>query len=442
MLVHHGRTVVYESRQLGFVYVIRADGGMYRTRCPANAAGQDGVPELDVDGTIHVFDAKASKTVAGVDPEPVESTRAFLIEISSHNVTNYEQTSRRPDFENYCVPSYTVEELLKYNDLFKISEDEVKHRCSLLGPSIRYVLVNKFDRSLEHTDKIAKAVRAKAMDQYINNTLFGDKHDISACLMLVIVHEEDFFDNPDDAYRECNVEWTLASKYLANLILDTARKDATGFVRNFIIDVNEQGLTKMKGVAGNYLEVIVDAFLRSGSFTKCRRLESSASSVAGPFQSVTLWDKALTVIDSNDDLHSALLNCTDEGVLYSYCKNFPAIDFMAKDFTVVFQSTDGAKHSIHADTMRALCNRVREKYGDEKVVQLFFVVPEEIVSKPGETGNWHTAQPFTYLAEFEEKGEHGQKRIVKRKSTVQLEKLPADMQRDLRNLEQWVICFN
>ena len=431
--------MVYESRQLGIVYVIRADGGMYRTRCPAVAAGQGGVPELGVKGTIHVFDAKTSKTVAGVDPEPVHSTRAFLIEIASHNVTNYDQTSRRSDFENYCVPSYTVEELLKYCHLFSISEDEVKRRCGLLGPSIRYVLVNNFEQSLQHTDKIAKSVRARTMDQYINNTLFGDKHDFSACLMLVIVHEEDFFDNPDDAYREYNVEWTLASKYLANLILHTARND---FVRHIITDVNKEGFTEMKGVAGNYLEVIADTFLCSGSFAKCRRLVPSTSRVAGPFQSVTLWDEALTVINSNDDLHSALRNSTDEGVLYSYCEVFPAIDFMAKDFKFVFQSTDGAKHNIHTDTMRALCNRVREKYGDEEVVRLFFVVPEEIVTKPGERGNWHTPQPFAYLAECEEVGEDGKTRIVTRKSKVQLERLPVDMQNDLRNLEQWVICFN
>ena len=55
---------------------------------------------------------------------------------------------------------------------------------------------------------------------------------------------------------------------LRALVLDTAQSDnATVFVKNFITEVNSQGITKMKGVAGNYLEqLVISKFISIGVF--------------------------------------------------------------------------------------------------------------------------------------------------------------------------------
>ena len=55
---------------------------------------------------------------------------------------------------------------------------------------------------------------------------------------------------------------------LRALVLDTAQSDnATVFVKNFITEVNSQNITKMKGVAGNYLEqLVISKFISIGVF--------------------------------------------------------------------------------------------------------------------------------------------------------------------------------
>ena len=50
------------------------------------------------------------------------------------------------------------------------------------------------------TLSIARRVKAEQMDFYIFNTLYGDKDNISACLVLAIVNKQDYSD-PDDAIR-------------------------------------------------------------------------------------------------------------------------------------------------------------------------------------------------------------------------------------------------
>lgn len=50
------------------------------------------------------------------------------------------------------------------------------------------------------TFSIARRVNAEQMDAYISNTLYEDKDNISACLVLAIVNKQDYSD-PDDAIR-------------------------------------------------------------------------------------------------------------------------------------------------------------------------------------------------------------------------------------------------
>ena len=56
---------------------------------------------------------------------------------------------------------------------------------------MRYILVDNFAECQAHTEAVARKVKAEQMDGYISNTLFGDDNDISACLVLAIVNEQD-----------------------------------------------------------------------------------------------------------------------------------------------------------------------------------------------------------------------------------------------------------
>jgi hypothetical protein len=66
----------------------------------------------------------------------------------------------------------------------------------------------------------------------------GTVHDISACLLKVLVGESRFPD-PLDAYLEYNVEWHFAS--LCKTCLAKAETSAKNFVRNFITAVDRSG---------------------------------------------------------------------------------------------------------------------------------------------------------------------------------------------------------
>lgn len=231
-LVYQQKTVVYELCEQGVVLVIPADGPIRILNAVAATCGS--VPELNERETVHVFDGKASAC-----HEPYAS-EAFLIVTTSRNCRNYVQTSRRPDIYFYCIPSYDEDELLRQCARFQVEPEEVRRRCSEIGPSIRYILTNNYETSKVGVMDVARRITAEQMDVYIDDVnMFGasGKTDIAACLLVVVV-EEDLFEDPDDAYLAKNVLWQFASKFLCRLVMDKAKSDATTFIRNFITEVN------------------------------------------------------------------------------------------------------------------------------------------------------------------------------------------------------------
>ena len=419
-MVYEGMTVIYEICEEGVVYVISPDGSIRVIAIPASHAN---VPKLRDIGAVHIYDAKA-KSKSWMEPA---SSPAFLIEFSSRNSKNYAQTSRRYCMDRYCIPSYEVDELLLYCDLFRVSAEVVRQRCAVIGPSMRYILVNNFADCQAHTEAVARKVKAEQMDDYISNTLFGDDSDISACLVLAIVNEQDHPD-PDDAYKEVNTKWELASSNLAKIIINNASSDATNFVRKLITEVNSKGLTKMKGLVGNYLEVVVHNFINQGKFLQCRRLVEPGQDEA-LFQRMILWQQPLRIEEPNiHDMRKALSECTKMDTLYCFCKTFPAIDFAAHGFSVVFQVTNSASHSIHLESIRAICNHVRTK------VFLIFVVPEDTISG----ANWRYSQSFSYYDEAQ-LTEGGPVRVAKKQRKFHA--LPENIRAELKNLEQYVLCY-
>ena len=381
------------------------------------------VPELNVETTIHLFDAKALS-----NREPAK-TLAFLIVTSSRNYRSYAQTSRRTDIRMCCIPRYTCTELLLYCHLFDVPQAVVVKRCEEIGPSIRYVLAIGTEDAFYtqcklKTETKARNITTDQLESYMDdNRQAGDSDDISACLLIAIVYEENFV-IAEEAYDELNVSWEFGSRNLAKIIMNQRGAKAKSFISNFITGVNERGITKLKGVAGNFLELIVDEFLGSGKFQKCKRLGELRNDV---FESLELWDATLQVEQKSIDITTALMNCRDADKLYCYCKIFPAIDYSAMDFRFVFQVTDSPAHTVDLTAIRMICNHVRRTYGEQEKVKLMFVVPGEIAS------SYQYTQSFKFVG-VDEEG-------VTRKMQAKFEKLDSAIQLELRNLEQWVIYF-
>jgi len=438
------RTVVYEISDQGIVYVIRSDGSSRQLKGPACAAV---IPELYQPETIHIYDAKADS-----NGEPVES-EAFLIEFSSRNMRNYAQTIRRVGLQHYCIPSYTTEELLDFSELFKVESEIVLQRCDQIGPSVRSILVDDFEVCLNHTETTARKMSTAQIDSYICNSrslrqgMSGTGDDISACLVLAVVHEELFEDDPDKAYKDENVTWQFASQHLAQLVLDSVGKKALEFVRNFIVEVNKYKMTGMKGVAGNYLELVLKDFICRGFFHETRVLVDNASkrdrgdNVGDSFILFDPWPgKQLRTEVSAVKTVTAVLsrNCDDE-TLYLYSQSFPAIDMSAKSFRVLFQVTVAASHTIHLETILTICKQVREQFGEDEIVWLCFVVPREVVVR--DVNCWRRTQSFRWTEEVMRLNQAGQEVKSKEIKTCMFHNLPEEFQVELRNLRQRVVCF-
>jgi len=441
--VYQNKNVVYELCEQRQVLVIPANNEPIR--CVSAIATGGTVPELNDRETVHVFDGKASAC-----HEPAAS-RAFLIVTTSRNSRNFMQTSRRADMFFYCIPSYEVDELLRQCTKFGVDREVVLQRCAQLGPSIRYILINDFEVCKLDTMAVARRVTAGQMDAYIDDVNLyaaSGKTDIAACLLVVLVREDLYDEKPDDAYMAQNVSGEFGSKMLCALVLSTAQSDATLFVKNFITEVNSQNITKMKGLAGNYLELVISKFISIGVFEKCRKLgeardggDRTLVNLQQPFngRSLTVHESDITTV------LSALEKCTDESLLYSFYKCFPAVDLAAMGFRVVFQVTDSGSHLIQLSAIKEICQHVGITYGVSAKVMLLFVVPEAIVQTGG---NWQYTQSFVFEKEETIRkrkrgaaaGEEVEVTEVK-KCQSKYDMLPVEDQHVLRNLEQWVVCY-
>jgi hypothetical protein len=420
---------VYELASASVVYIIKPNGVTEKHSGRADSARFD---QLEDKRTVHIFDAKAHS-----DHEPADSP-AFLIEFSSRNQRSYAQTQRKPDMMMCCIPSYDVNELLRFCGRFNVPEEEVRRRCLEIGPSIRYVLVNEYAKSKAHTYSMAKTVKPDQLDAYIRDThaATGSREAISACLLLVRVDESRFEDRLL-AYNEENAIWEFASRTICEMVMDNAGSTAKSFIQNFITTVNRDGITKLKGVAGNFLELIVDDFLIDGSFQAARKLSDLPNLGVIPLKRLSLWQTprvlkaglATTIVE-------ALRSCTDLDALFCFCKSFTAVDYSALGFRVVFQITTALTHPVQLEAMRTICLYVKKTYPLNPKVLLVFVVPAEVVSTAA-TGDWRRTQSFAFeVEEVDARGVH-----TIRKASRKFDQLPKEAQEDLDILEQWVVCY-
>ena len=416
------------------VYVVHSKGKMCMFATPASAAV---IPEMENTGdsrAIHIFDASAS-----VSSEPAQSN-AFLILTSSRNNASYKQTERR-SVHRCVIPSYTMEELQLYSPTFNVTCEEVALRCFQIGPSFRYILTGNYDLIRKRTEENAKKVTAEQLDGYLENpSQRGDSTDISACLIIAIVSEEDYYEDPNFAYTDENVTWKLASQSLAKIIVESKAGEAEKFIRNFITRVNANGLTKLKGFCGNFFELILDDVLRVGTFSQCRELTEPITSSSSMEQQHTVQGIVLlsscdrVVQESFVDIPSALRTCGQQdtdNVFFSFCGTMPAIDFATAGFSVCFQATTADKHHINFDGISAICEHARTRFGVDAVVNLVFVVPDASVF-----AKWKYTQSFTYT----ESALYGDKQLIQRKRQSKFGNLPSWMQDKIGNLRQMVVC--
>ena len=429
-------TVVYEVSETKNVYVIRSDGAMRILQGPAASCM---IPEMNVFGSgraVHVFDASAK---AGSEPAV---SNAFLIATSSRNTNNYAQTLRRNGILLCVIPSYTLEDLALYSGYFGVSLEELAARCFEIGPSFRYVVAeNNYAQTKEMTQRKASSVSAEQMDRYYidNNLQGGDNKDISACLMKAIVREEDFED-PDDAYLDRHVIWEIASQSLCKIIVRNAKSGAANFIRNFITEVDSKGLNRLKGLCGNYFELVLDDYLKGGRFQNYHILSEPGAAVEVPqgTDHLHLFDKCDHVRQRNFvSIPTALLACgtpDEDRHLFSFCKSLPAVDFATAGFSVCFQATTAESHTINFNGISGVCEHVRRRFGESASAQLVFVVPDEKVFS-----KWRYTQSFTYTEATAEVVLGGEEIIAKRKRQSKYAQLSPEMQLKVSNLKQMYV---
>lgn len=190
------------------MYVINGASGDIRVL--GTIASEASVPELSDPKTIFIFDTKA-----GSEAWEPASCSAFLILMASQSERNYGRTIEEFD-ARYCIPSYTVEELLAVCHIFDVTEAEMRKRCSIIGPSIRCVLQHFNTQYVrERLDAKMMPVTVKDMMTYRQRGgAFGaDRSDSMGSLLKVVVDEE-IYENPNDAYKLFNAQWLFASEYI------------------------------------------------------------------------------------------------------------------------------------------------------------------------------------------------------------------------------------
>jgi hypothetical protein len=398
------------------------------------------LPSLENHNTIFIFDADATKCY---EPPIV---RAFLIETSIRNVRNYAQTMRS-GVASYCIPSYTVKELLSVCHHFGVKRQEVLRRCRLLGPSLRYILVFvDFDRSKRDLEGEISRMDPAYIGEYIRNSFttsldYGMRAIITPSLLKVEIDDT----TEPSAYKEHNVQWVIASKKVSVLLLRKIQDESVVaiFVKQFIKTNNNASYRPLQRICDNYLAVVIGKFVAAGGYRyrKLQKQEATTTVLNGRSSSKKRKSAAITQealiepvrrpywdIQSNIDVHDidgALQSCNALNVLYDLAITCSVkIDYVANKFHDVFQVVSSESTAIHLDTIVAICDHVRNQRRGNKIVKLYFVVPEEMF------GHYQHWQSF----KFQESGHTTLHSIVSN--------LSAELQDKLSNLEQYVIYYN
>jgi hypothetical protein len=172
------------------------------------------------------------------------------------------------------------------------------------------------------------------------------------------------------------------------------KNSSTDFVENFL--VASKGVSEMAVQRGKFFEFYAPEQIAAGGKFGIRTLTENNNK---KLETILMHKFPKLVVENvsyvRNQVQDMLQECTDPGKLYNISGKFPAIDLYNPPFTF-FQLTvrkDG--HQIDFNAIRTICNFVRDRYGNEKDVNLYFVVPVDIFNKEG----WMKMQSFKCTSE-------------------------------------------
>ena len=82
---------------------------------------------------------------------------------------------------------------------------------------IRYILVNDYEDCKIRIEEVARMATTSQVTDFLSN---DQKHGVNmpSVIMRVVVDEQKYEENPEDAYLETNVHWDYASQALKELV--------------------------------------------------------------------------------------------------------------------------------------------------------------------------------------------------------------------------------
>jgi hypothetical protein len=210
--------VIYEVQETEHVIVVLDTGEFLWF------SNTDGVREYVLGKHVYIVDCKASAVITGGSSNAYNAYGTRLI-ISSPNSKAYRQIMRNATTLRYTIPSYTLDELRSIRDQFDVSDDVLRTRVSLLGPSMREVLCfndTMFAESCAFVKAAASELTIKNIDNYILN-MGGPDYPVSASLLVAMVDMPTYTANPLAAYEWANIRWQFASPYIVDLVRSSPR---------------------------------------------------------------------------------------------------------------------------------------------------------------------------------------------------------------------------
>jgi hypothetical protein len=226
------------------------------------------------------------RTSSDSDRFDYRGTTRFII--SSPNLDAYRQIMRHSTVWRYTIPSYTLEELVGIRQEFDVSEEMLRKRVSMIGPSVGYVLCTDDEGFEEHCEAVKEAASlftSTTIEDYIASmgTYHGSEdNNASSSLLIATVDLPTYEPNPLDAYKWRSVRWRFASPYIVDLAVNAVRTQQQKFIDNFVTDISKRKISIMKGLAGNMFEDgVAAALISEGKYsyretTELQRFEHGA----------------------------------------------------------------------------------------------------------------------------------------------------------------------
>jgi hypothetical protein len=390
-------TVIYEVQETEHIIVVLDTGEFLWFR------NTDGMREYILGKHVYIVDCKASAVITGGPSNACNAYGTRLI-ISSPNSNAYRQIMRNANTLRYTIPSYTFDELLSIRDQFDVSDEVMRTRLSLLGPSVRNVFCSSdtvFAASCASLKKTAtEATKKGSADYILNMGSYGHGLDnpVSASLMVATVDLPTYTMNPLAAYEWANIRWQFASPYIVDLVRSSLCQQQDKQIEAVITRVSERKISIMKGFAGNYLldNGVAAKFISKGGF-RYRQLQRFTNKVKDAMDTTNKIEvtqspqqNIVTPDPFPKTVEEAFISCDSESILYDLIKSFPGLDLVSCSFRKCYQVTTSHQRIISLRTIKTVCEYVRSKFGPQSCS---LWCRKRNTTKDGLAGNYSSLEP-------------------------------------------------